>query len=92
MRLTIRTNLALRALMFCAVNHPEMVRKNDIAERCNTSANHMAQVVNLLAQKGFVRTMRGRGGGIRLRHPPQDISVGSVMRVFESDVTPARSA
>jgi Rrf2 family transcriptional regulator, nitric oxide-sensitive transcriptional repressor len=86
MRLTIRTNLALRALMFCAVNHPNIVRKNDIAERCNTSPNHMAQVVNMLGQQGFVRTVRGRGGGIRLAHRPEDISVGAVMRAFESDV------
>ena len=86
MRLTIRTNLALRALMFCAVNHPNMVRKNDIAERCNTSPNHMAQVVNMLGQQGFVRTLRGRGGGIKLAHRPEDISVGAVMRAFESEV------
>ena len=86
MRLTIRTNLAMRALMFCAVNHPNMVRKNDIAQRCNTSPNHMAQVVNMLGQQGFVRTVRGRGGGIRLAHAPEDISVGAVMRAFEADV------
>lgn len=59
MRLTTRTNLAMRTLMFCAVNPDRTVRKHEIAEACNASENHLAQVVNTLAQRGFVDTQRG---------------------------------
>ncbi|SIS77448.1 RrF2 family transcriptional regulator [Phaeovulum vinaykumarii] len=84
MRLTTRTNLAMRTLMFCAVNDGRVVRKCEIAEVCNASENHLAQVVNTLAQKGFVETQRGRSGGLRLARPATEITVGAVLRAFET--------
>ena len=84
MRLTTRTNLAMRTLMFCAVNTDRTVRTSEIAEKCNASENHLGQVINTMGHNGFVTTVRGRGGGIRLALEPADISVGHVMRVFES--------
>lgn len=86
MRLTIRTNLALRALMVCAVNEGRTVRKHEIAEACNASENHLAQVINTLAQEGFVETVRGRNGGLRLNRPMEEIGLGPVFRAFESGV------
>ncbi|RWR14692.1 RrF2 family transcriptional regulator [Paenirhodobacter populi] len=84
MRLTIRTNLAMRCLMFCAVNNDRIVRKHDIANLCNASENHLAQVVNTLAQQGFIETQRGRSGGMRLARPMDQIGVGEVLRAFEA--------
>ncbi|MCC5964189.1 MAG: Rrf2 family transcriptional regulator [Rhodobacteraceae bacterium] len=86
MRLTTRTNLALRTLMFCAVNDDILVRKQDAARAINASENHLAQVINRLAQEGFVTTLRGRNGGFRLAHLPSSISVGAVFRRFEADL------
>src|SRR6056297_2509161 len=86
MRLTIRTNLAMRALMHCGVNAGRTVRKAEIAAACNASENHLGVVINLLAQSGFIETSRGRGGGIRLARPPAELSVGDVFRVFEASV------
>jgi Rrf2 family nitric oxide-sensitive transcriptional repressor len=86
MRLTTRTNLAMRSLMFCAVNPGITVRKSDIASACNASLNHLGLVINLLGQNGFIETSRGRHGGVRLARSAQDISVGAVARVLESDV------
>lgn len=85
MRLTTRTNLALRTLMFCAVNRDRTVRTSEIAEKCNASENHLGQVINTMGHNGFVTTVRGRGGGIRLAKAPQDISVGHVIRLLESN-------
>lgn len=86
MRVTIRTSLALRALMFCAVNPGRIVRKHDIAEACNVSENHLAQVVHALGQKGFLATQRGRAGGVTLGRPMQEITVGQVFRALEAEV------
>ena len=86
MRLTVRTNLAMRALMFCAVNADRTVRKSDIAEACNSSENHLGVVINMLGQTGFIETARGRNGGIRLKVAPEALSVGQVFRVFEANV------
>ncbi len=86
MRLTTRTNLAMRTLMFCAVNADRLVRKTDVAKACNASENHLALVIHMLAQGQFIETTRGRHGGIRLRHAPSEIAVGPVFRFFEADV------
>jgi Rrf2 family transcriptional regulator, nitric oxide-sensitive transcriptional repressor len=86
MRLTIRTNLAARVLMFCAVNHGRTVRSADIAQACNASGNHLAQVIHQLQLNGFVATQRGRTGGLSLALPPAEISIGAVFRLFESGV------
>lgn len=83
MRLTTRTNLALRTLMFCAVNANTLVRKADAARAINASENHLAQVINKLGQDGFVTTQRGRNGGFHLARPAHAISVGEVFRTFE---------
>ncbi|QIE42334.1 Rrf2 family transcriptional regulator [Rhodobacteraceae bacterium SC52] len=86
MRLTTRTNLAMRALMFCAVNPGLTVRKADIAAACNASLNHLGLVINLLGQGGFIDTTRGRHGGVKLARPASEISIGEVARMLESDV------
>ena len=86
MRLTTRTNLATRVLMFCAVNDGETVRTSEIAARCNASLNHLLQVVNLLQTHGSVETMRGRSGCLRLARPMERISIGEVFRIFEAGV------
>ncbi len=86
MRLTTRTNLAIRILMYCGINQDRMSRSADIAEACNASVNHLAQVVNMLHQHGFITASRGRMGGIKLATTPEKINVGEVFRVFESEV------
>ena len=84
MRLTTRTNLASRVLMFCGINDGRTVRAVEIAQACNASENHLAQVIHQLQQHGFVRTLRGRGGGLSLARAPEAISMGAVFRVFEA--------
>ncbi|PWE29027.1 RrF2 family transcriptional regulator [Pararhodobacter marinus] len=86
MRLTTRTNLALRTLMVCAVNPERIVRKSDVAKAINASENHLAQVVNQLGQSGFITTLRGRHGGFSLARPAAEISVGAVFRAFEAEL------
>ncbi len=86
MRLTTRTNLAARVLMFCGVNQGRTVRSAEIAAACNASGNHLAQVINRLQHHGFIRTLRGRGGGLSLARPPGAISMGEMFRLFEAGV------
>jgi Rrf2 family nitric oxide-sensitive transcriptional repressor len=86
MRITKRTNLAMRVLMFCAVNPDRIINKAQIAKCCNASENHLGHVVNQLGQFGYLDTLRGRRGGVRLAQKPEDISIGEVFRRFESFV------
>lgn len=86
MRMTTRTDLAIRALMVCAVNRGRSVRKQDIAAACNASAHHVAQVVHMLGRLGLLATRRGRTGGLALGRPAEAIRLGEVFRAFESDI------
>ncbi|WP_101065892.1 RrF2 family transcriptional regulator [Roseovarius salinarum] len=86
MRITKRTNIAIRVLMYCGVNSDRLVTKTEIADRCNASESHLAQVINQLAQLGYLSTQRGRNGGIALGRPMNAITIGEVFRALETGV------
>lgn len=86
MRITKRTNIAVRLLMYCAAHPDRLVTKSEIAEVCNISENHLAQVINQLSQLGYLSTQRGRNGGMTLGREPDQIRVGSVFRHVEGNL------
>ncbi len=83
MRLTLHTDYALRALIYVAIADGKLITIRDIAESFDISKQHLMKVVNDLSRKGYLDTVRGRGGGIRLRRPPRDINIGQVVRDTE---------
>lgn len=83
MRITKRTNIAVRLLMYCAANPGRLVTKSEIADCCNVSENHLAQVINQLSQLDFLRTQRGRNGGMSLAVSADQIRIGEVFRHVE---------
>lgn len=83
MRITKRTNIAIRLLMYCAANPDRLVTKAEIAACCNISENHLAQVINQLGQLDYLRTQRGRNGGMNLARGADQIRVGHVFRHIE---------
>ncbi len=86
MRITKRTNIAVRLLMYCAANADRLVTKSEIAESCNISENHLAQVINQLSQLGYLHTQRGRNGGMSLGRTATEIRIGDVFRHIEGDL------
>ncbi len=83
MQLSLHSDYALRVLMALAVDDRQL-SVDDIARRYRISRNHLAKVVQRLQSEGFVRTFRGRGGGMRLARSAEDIVVGDVVRRFEN--------
>ena len=53
------------------------------AQSFDISKQHLMKVVADLSRKGYLDTVRGRNGGIRLRRKPRDINVGQVVRDTE---------
>ncbi|MCE0504321.1 MULTISPECIES: Rrf2 family transcriptional regulator [unclassified Roseivivax] len=84
MRVTKRTNIAVRVLMYCAVHRDRLVTKSEIAGACNASEHHLGQIVNQLAQLGYIETRRGRHGGLKLGREPGEIRLGALFRAFEA--------
>ena len=83
MRLTLHTDYALRVLIHVAIADGKLTAISDIADSFDISKQHLMKVVNDLSRKGYLDTVRGRGGGIRLRRPPRDINIGQVVRDTE---------
>ena len=85
MQLTTQTDYALRTLMFLATR-AERATVADVASLFGISVNHVAKVVNLLSRYGYLRSIRGIGGGIELARTPDDIRVGEVIERMEGDL------
>jgi len=85
MRLTTQTDYALRTLMFL-VSRSERTTVADVATMFNISVNHVAKVVNLLSRYGYIRSIRGIGGGIELAEKPENILIGEVIERVEGDL------
>ncbi len=86
MKLTQYTDFSLRVLIFLgALEDGDLVQIQDIASIYHISKNHLTKVVHHLGKLGLVETIRGRGGGIRLKKLPKDIPLGWVIRQTEED-------
>ena len=83
MRLTLHTDYALRALIHVAIWDGKLITINDVAQSFDISKQHLMKVVNDLSRKGYLETVRGRNGGIRLARRPRDINIGQVVRDTE---------
>jgi Rrf2 family nitric oxide-sensitive transcriptional repressor len=86
MRLTLNTDYSLRVLIHVAVADGKLITISDIAESFDISKQHLMKVVSDLNLKGYLDTVRGRGGGIRLRGSPRDINIGQVVRQTEDNL------
>jgi Rrf2 family nitric oxide-sensitive transcriptional repressor len=82
MRLSLFSDYSLRVLMFAALKG-ETFSLSEAAEAYDISRHHLVKVVNFLAKLGYLETRRGRGGGIVLGMPPEDIRIGMVVRRTE---------
>lgn len=83
MRLTLHTDYALRVLIQVGLNGGKLTTINDIATSFGISRQHLMKVVNDLGQKGYLDTVRGRNGGLRLKRTPDDINIGQAVRDLE---------
>jgi Rrf2 family nitric oxide-sensitive transcriptional repressor len=87
MRLTQWTDYSLRVLMYCAVHQQreQPVTISEIAEAHGISRSHLTKIVMTLSALGYLETTRGRGGGLRLLVPAEQIVLGEVVRQTETD-------
>jgi Rrf2 family transcriptional regulator, nitric oxide-sensitive transcriptional repressor len=86
-RFTRYTDYALRVLMYLGAEPgDDLATVKQISRRYGISENHLMKVVHRLGQTGFIHTVRGRQGGMRLAHAPVDINIGAVVRACEDDM------
>lgn len=85
MRLTMMTDYSLRLLMYVSQRRDRLCTIAEVAEAHGISEAHLMKITHQLALHGWLETVRGRGGGIRLAVPPEQINIGAVVRRMEPD-------
>ncbi|WGS48281.1 Rrf2 family transcriptional regulator [Paraburkholderia sp. D15] len=85
MRLTDYTDYSLRVLLYLAVRGEGLSTIQDISDAYGISKNHLMKVVQQLGELGWVETVRGRNGGLRLADRSSALTIGEIVRATESD-------
>lgn len=86
MQLTIFSDYGLRILMFLAANPDRLCTVREISDYYGISYNHLVKVVHRLAQLGYVRTAKGKGGGVDLAIPAHQLKLGDLVRALEPNM------
>lgn len=85
MHLTTFSDYSMRVLMYLGLKQNQLVTIAQIAERYSISENHLTKVVHFLGQQGYIETVRGKGGGLRLKREPALVNLGEVLHMTEGD-------
>jgi Rrf2 family protein len=84
MKLSKTTGHAIRILLDCATSDGQLAKTADISERQDLTLQNTFKVAHLLKRAGFLKSVRGPHGGVKLAMPPSNIRIGDVVRAMET--------
>lgn len=91
MKISTKGRYALRLMLDLAVHggmEGEMIPIRRIAQRQDISDKYLEQIITQLSRAGYVRSFRGAQGGYLLAVPPEEITVGMILRAMEGSLAP----
>lgn len=80
------TDYSMRLLMYLGMRPERLCTIAEIATAHGVSEPHLMKITHRLAQTGWIETIRGKNGGMRLARPPHEIRLGDVVRDMENDL------
>jgi len=94
LQLTKHTDYAIRVLIYLntQLEQESLSKATDIATLFGVSFNHLTKVVHHLGKAGFIQTVRGKSGGIKLAKSAHLINLGEVIAVMENTLDPINCA
>ena len=91
MLISTKGRYALRLMLDLALcEHGKYVALKDVAQRQGISVKYLEQIISVLSHAGFVRSVRGSGGGYMLTNEPKDYTVGMILRLTEGSLAPVQ--
>jgi Rrf2 family protein len=92
-KVTYKGDYALKAVLDLAVHYnQELVTSHDLARRIDTPVKFLEQILLDLKKGGFIESRRGKVGGYLLARPPEQITVGDIIRFIEGPIEPISCA
>lgn len=89
MKVSTKGRYALRLLIDIAINGKEKpVSLKEVSERQNISMKYLEQIILMLNDAGYLKSVRGPKGGYNLLKDPSEITVGDVLRITEGSIAP----
>jgi Rrf2 family transcriptional regulator, nitric oxide-sensitive transcriptional repressor len=86
MQLTNYTDYSFRTLIALGAVAPDKITVAEISSAYDISLNHLLKVVQRLSALGYVETLRGKTGGVRLACNPAALRLGDVVRNVEPEI------
>ena len=88
-KISTKGRYALRVMLDLAEHDTgEYIPLMDIAKRQGISEKYLEAIVSTLSKNDFVQSLRGKGGGYRLRRTPAEYTVAEILSVTEGPLTP----
>lgn len=88
MKISTKGRYALRLMLDLALEEDQIVKLKDVAQRQEISVKYLEQIISVLQKAGYVKSMRGPGGGYTLSKRPEDYTVGMILRLIEGSLAP----
>lgn len=85
MQLTRFSDYGLRLMMMAAANRDRLITIEETARVYDISRAHLMKVAQFLVKEGFLTTVRGRSGGLKLARAPEAVRIGDLVRATETD-------
>jgi Rrf2 family transcriptional regulator, nitric oxide-sensitive transcriptional repressor len=83
MRLTVFTDYSLRVLLMLASERDSLLTIGEVAQYFRISEAHLMKVTHALGRSGWVETVRGRNGGMRLTADPDTLRLDAIIEYLE---------
>ncbi|MBC3797403.1 RrF2 family transcriptional regulator [Acetobacterium tundrae] len=89
MKISTKGRYALRLMLDLAINNTgEYIPIKRIAERQEISEKYLEQIITQISRAGYVKSVRGSQGGYQLTKPPEEYTVGMILRLMEGELSP----
>ncbi|MFX1450892.1 MAG: RrF2 family transcriptional regulator [Promethearchaeota archaeon] len=92
MKLTVKSEYALLAILYLSKNYEKKIIKiEEIAKEENIPKKYLEQILLILKRSGYLSSKRGAEGGYKLVKSPKDITIAEIVRLMDGPIAPVDS-